>query len=491
MVSWKSEFHVFAYEDRRILYQVQSGAFFEIDAVVGAILDSDDESRESLIASLSPALGFDQIVEALGELEAADLITFGPRCPLTAPSATDSSAVDYVAESGATEHNSAGLAQSLAEMNSRPHATTITLHVSHACNISCTYCFALGGSYGGKPELMTWDTARQAVKWLLAISEESRRCQIDFFGGEPLLALDLMKQIVAYARAEAEKRDIHIDFGITTNGTLLEGDALEFLMQEDIGIMVSVDGPKESHNAVRKFHNGGDTFDVVAENVRTAAAKRPDLLHLRSTMTSKNLNMPELVARLDEFGVDGISVSPTWESPHSPTSIRMEHVTELNGHIKALSDSELAGLMSGDEATYSNFRSKIKQVLNPQDKRQYGCGGGKTYFGVDVKGDIYFCSAFGSMPEYKMGDVWNGLDRAKDEQFRRDLHVDNRKGCSTCWARHLCGGGCAYDARVATGSTEGPNPVACERIRYGYELAMGMALELGEASSDALGQLQD
>lgn len=372
MASWKTEIHAFVYEDRRILYQVRTGAYFEIDAVVGAILDSDEESRESLISALSPTLGFDQVVGALEELEAADLVAFGPRCPLTAqPSAPMSlypmGAADDAAELGS---DSPGLAQSLAEMDLRPHATTITLHVSHACNISCKYCFALGGSYGGKPELMTWDTARQAVVWLLAISEESRRCQIDFFGGEPLLALDLMKETVAYARAEAEKRDIHIEFGITTNGTLLEGDALEFLMQEDIGIMVSVDGAKEDHDNLRKFHNGDDTFDIVAENVRTAAETRPDLLHLRSTMTSKNLNISEIASRLEDFGVDDMTISPTWESPHSPTSIRMEHVDELNGHIKALADGELAALIAGDGTPYSNFRDKIKQVLNPQNKRQ-------------------------------------------------------------------------------------------------------------------------
>ena len=143
-------------------------------------------------------------------------------------------------------------------------------------------------------------------------------------------------------------------------------------------------------------------------------------------------------------------------------------------------------MIAGDALKHDNFSGKLKQVLNPQNKRQYGCGGGKTYFGVDVKGDIYFCSAFGSLPEYKMGDVWKGLDRQKDEQFRRELHVDNRQGCSTCWARNLCGGGCAYDARVSTGSWEGPNPVACERTRYGFELAMGMALELQEANPGAL-----
>ena len=476
MPTWKPETHTFPYEDRKILYQVQGGAFFVIDSVVGAILECTEETREDVIAALFPTLGLDQVVGAIEELEAADITAFSPKCPLTSVQSADPASMD-LGTTGVQE--------------SRKHATTITLHVSHACNISCTYCFALGGSYGGKPELMTWETARQAVDWLFSISAESKKCQIDFFGGEPLLALDLLKQTVAYAKAESNVLGIQVGFGITTNGTLLEGDALEFLMQEDIGIVVSVDGAKEDHNAVRKFHNGDDTFDAVASRVRNAAEQRADLIILRSTMTSKNLNMTEIAESLDAFGVDNVEISPTWESPHSPTSIRMEHVDELNGHIRQLARKELAAIIDDThDSGFDTFRGKIKQVLNPQEKRQYGCGGGKTYFGVDVKGDIYFCSAFGSLPEYKMGDVWEGLDSEKDAKFRNDLHVDNRKGCSTCWARNLCGGGCAYDARVATGSSEGPNPAACERTRFSYELAMGMALELGEKSPGALEQLE-
>lgn len=481
--SWKSEGHTFPYEGRNIHYDVSSGAFFEIDDVVTSIFESSADSREQIIADLSPTLGFDQVIEALTELEAADLVAFGPRCPLETPSPGP--------DADLPANLSPGLAQSLSEMESRPHATTMALHVSHACNIACTYCFALGGSYGGKPEIMTWDTARQAVDWLIGISKNSGQCQLDFFGGEPLLALDLMKQTVEYARAETAKRGMSISFGMTTNGTLLDADALEFLMQEDIGIMVSIDGPREDHNAVRKYHNGDDTYDHVADGVRRAVAMNPAKpVKLRSTVTSKNLNLPQIAAELNTFGVEDIGMAPAWESPHSPTAIKMEHVDELNGHLKALSDAELQCLKSAEPLTHDNFSHRIKQVLDPDNKRQYGCGGGKTFFGVDVQGDIYFCSAFGSLPEYKMGDVWNGLDREKDEQFRRELHVDNRDGCSTCWARNLCGGGCAYDARVSTGTWKGPNPVACERTRYSYELAMGMALELGETNPDALEQLQ-
>ena len=272
--------------------------------------------------------------------------------------------------------------------------------------------------------------------------------KIDFFGGEPLLHLDLVKQTVAYAREHGEANGVEVSFGMTTNGTLLTGDALEFLMQEDIGIMVSIDGPKKVHDAQRSFNNGESTYDIVAANTSEAARRAPEKVLLRTTMTNENLDMKGLVDELEGFKVNSVGVGAAWLSPHHPTAIRNEHLPELRRHIREIADDELRRIKKGEKA--ETFAPLIKKVMSGQ-LREYGCGGGKTYFGVDVEGDIYFCSAFGSMPEYKMGDVHNGIDPTVDARFRRDFHVDNKKTCSECWARYLCGGGCAYDARVSTG----------------------------------------
>jgi uncharacterized protein len=208
----KPDIHLFDYEDRPILLQIETGAFFEVSGLVADILRSDESiDREDLIADLSPVHGLEAVAEALSELEAENLVSFGPVCPLL------DSDVGAVAS---PTHRSA-------------QAITITLHVSHACNVTCTYCFALGGDYGGEPKLMTWDTARQAVDWLVDATREAGQCHIDFFGGEPLLHLDLVKKTVAYARQHGAANGVEVSFGITTNGTLLSGDALEFLMKED------------------------------------------------------------------------------------------------------------------------------------------------------------------------------------------------------------------------------------------------------------------
>lgn len=469
MGAWKGENHIFHYEGRTVLYNVANGAFFEASECVRDIFACHDvNNREEVVAALSGTHTFEEVVGALDELEAMDVVSF-------APSLSPADSPEDVTAAG--------------RASGPPTPISITLHVAHACNITCTYCFALGGSYGGKKEMMAPETARQAVDWLMDQSREAGRCKIDFFGGEPLLNLDLVKETVAYARAEGARREIEPEFSITTNGTLLSGDALAFLMSEDIGVMVSVDGDKASHDATRTFHDGSPTYDAITENVIQAAARRPDLLDVRATVTNRNLDFADVASNLEHLGTDLLGISPSMESPYSPTAIRQEHVPELKRQLRKVSRRELERMMGGLENANPQFAARIKQVLNP-GTRTHGCGAGKNYFGVNVDGGLLFCSTFGSMgDDYRLGDVWNGLNEEKQRELDERFHVDNRSVCRTCWARNLCGGGCVYDAQVATGEARNPNPVSCERIRYTYELAMGMALELSEENPALFEQL--
>ena len=420
--AWKDDIHIFDYEGREILYQVHTGTFFEIDTLVKDILDCAGVSaKEDIFVELSDRYDLGELVGAIEELEGMDILSFGPPPPIQdVPNASDRG-------------------------SSAPTPITATLHVSHACNIKCTYCFALGGNYGGKSDLMDISTAKESVNWLLNESEEAGRCQLDFFGGEPLLNFELLKETVHYAKTEAARRNIVITFGMTTNGTLLSGEILEFIMQEDIGVLVSLDGDAKTHNEIRTFHDGSDTHGTIAYNSQKLAEQRPELIKLRATMTSKNLDLGGIAGELSKFGASSVSVAQTTEHHKSPTAIREEHLPELKKHLKKVSKQELAGLLEGTDTPTGHFLEKVQQLLQPR-KKEYGCGGGKNYYGVSVDGSIYFCSAFASMPEFKMGDVHNGLDPAQKARFNRELHVDNLEPCKSCWARYLCGGGCAYDA---------------------------------------------
>jgi uncharacterized protein len=453
---WNDDIHIFEYEDRKILYQVSTGTFFEIDGLVSDILHLPRaQSKEELIAAVPAGHELTDLVGAIEELEGLEILSFGPSSPFeNVPDTSDRG-------------------------SSAPLPITMTLHVSHACNISCSYCFALGGNYGGPSTLMDSETARRSVDWLLSSSSEAGRCQLDFFGGEPLLNFELIREVVEYAREEAEKQGVDISFGMTTNGTLLSGEMLEFVMREDIGVMVSLDGSADTHNETRKFHDGGDTHETTVKNASKLAEKRPDLLMLRATMTSSNLDMENIAEELLQIGAGTVSVAPTTEHPSSPTAIRAEHLKELRTHLKRLSKSELDRIRNRAGTSHSHFGKMIHQLLTPT-RKEYGCGGGKTYFGVSVDGSIYFCSAFASMPEFKMGDVFNGIDPLKKASFDSEIQVDRREPCKSCWARNLCGGSCIYDAQITNGDHLSPNLVACEQIRYSYELSMGMALELNE-----------
>ena len=453
--AWKNDVHIFTYESREILYQVSSGNFFEMDEVVQDALNlaMAGRSRDDVIATLSLDRGLEEALAVVEELEAYDILSFGDGVP----------SQDVVTTFGR---------DSRAPLD-------ITLHISHGCNITCTYCFAQGGHYGGKSTMMSFETAKQSVDWVLDQSEEAGACQITLFGGEPLLNLDLIKQIVPYAKTQAKEREIEITFGMTTNGTLLSGEALAYIMQEDIGVVVSLDGNAETHNRIRTFHDGSDTHDVIVENTRKAVEMGADNIKVRATMTSKNLDIQQIADDIAHLGTTTVEVAPTAEHPNSPTAIRKEHLPELKKHLKRMSQTELAKLLKGQNQAHAYFAGKIQQVLDPH-KKDYGCGGGKTFYGISADGSIYFCSAFASNSEFKMGDVFNGLDAEKMQEFDHDFQVDNRQTCKTCWARNLCGGGCVYDAHLSTGKAVEPNPVSCEQIRYGYELAMGMALELQE-----------
>ena len=352
----------------------------------------------------------------------------------------------------------------------------ITLHVAHACNVKCAYCFAHGGDYGGRPGLMTTEVAWQAVQWALREAKPFGKCQIDFFGGEPLLNFDLIRDLVPYARECARRLCIEVSFGIATNGTVMSAEILEFLMEEEIQIQVSLDGSATDQNRLRKFNNGNDTYDIVAENLEKLTDGSPDRVTVHATMTSYNLDRQSIAKDLGKLGACHVQVAPVVAAPQEPYAFREEHLPAIKQKLNELSRYEAGRILEGSQER--GFFDRLIERLMTRTKSCYGCQGGKTFLAVDVDGDIYFCSSLADRPEFRMGDVFSGLDGTIQRKFKESFHVDSRSDCARCWARNLCGGGCLYDARTATGNPIRPNPVSCEQIRYSYELAMEMCLEI-------------
>jgi uncharacterized protein len=282
----KDEVHVFDYEGKKLLFQVHTGQTFEASQLVIEILDqAEGRAEQDIVSQLASRYGLEQTVGAIEELKAMEVVSFAPLSPV------EDTPVPSPRGSGAAP-------------------ISICLHVTRACNLNCTYCFANEGPCDDGPTHMSSETARRAIDWLLAESAESGRCQIDFFGGEPLLNLERVRESVEYARSAAVESGSQVSFSMTTNATRLHKGALDFLDTEDINVEVSIDGDADVHDRMRVFHNGSGSYDRVARNILRMTRRRPDLTNLRATFTAQSLDIERTADSLSRFGARSSCVVP-------------------------------------------------------------------------------------------------------------------------------------------------------------------------------------
>ena len=245
----KCDMHLFQTEDQKqpVVYQVETGLFFKLDTLFQAILACcEGLSASQVVQMLTEQYEAEEIVEAIEELAQVGLISDG-----VLPVVSNVPTTEGVAACGVSQTD----------------RLQVSLHVSHTCNIQCAYCFAHGGDYGGKAMLMQPDVAEQAIRWIITEAQVFGRCQIDFFGGEPLLNFPLLQKLVPFAKSLSARLGVQVGFGIVTNGTLLTDEMKQFLVDEKFQIKVSLDGGRQTQDRIRKFHNGSGTYDVVAKNV--------------------------------------------------------------------------------------------------------------------------------------------------------------------------------------------------------------------------------
>ncbi len=442
-----------------IVFQVRTGIFFELDPVCESILKRcDGLSAEASVSELATEHNRDDVLNSIEVLEKVGLISDASLQLLSSTTLYDELPCENPG------------------LNNYSDPFHVTLHVAHACNIKCAYCFAHGGDYGGPPGLMHLDVAHQAVRWALVSAIPHKRCQIDFFGGEPLLNFELIQSTVPYAREYAHELGVGVSFGVTTNGSLLSEEIVQYLTGEEIQVMVSVDGNAAIQDRLRKFNDGSKTFDVVAQGVKRLTQKSAGQVTVHATMTSFNMDGDAIERDLEKLGAAQLEFAQVVASPNVPYAFREEHLPELKRGLYKKSKRELEAILNGSQN--AGFFDEYIERLMRRDNVCHGCQGGKTFFAVAADGAIYFCSSLADSPEFKMGDVFAGLDVQIQDRIKETFQVDNRTDCRACWARNLCGGSCLFDARTSTGDPLKPNPVSCEQIRYRYELAMEMSLEI-------------
>ena len=347
----------------------------------------------------------------------------------------------------------------------------LCLHICHDCNLRCRYCFADEGAYHSEREFMSLDTAKAAIDFLLKNSGNRKVLEVDFFGGEPLMCLDTIKKVVAYAKEEAAKRDKKFLFTTTTNALLLDDDAIDFFNREMENVVLSLDGRKEVHDAIRKTKNGKGSFDFVIENIKKFVRSRGDKhYYVRGTFTSKNIDFSKDVIFLADNGFDSISMEPV-VTDIDDLQIKDEHLDTVCREYETLCDEYLEREKRGEGFNFFHFNIDLEGGVCLQ-KRVSACGAGNEYFSVVPNGDIYPCHQFAGNNDFLMGNVFEGIKRNEiREQFAKNC-LFTREDCANCFAKFICSGGCSANNYNFMGDVNKPYPVTCAMMKKRIECGM-------------------
>lgn len=352
----------------------------------------------------------------------------------------------------------------------------LCLHICHDCNLRCRYCFADEGAYHSRREFMSLETAKKAIDFLIENSGNRRILETDFFGGEPLLNFDVVKETVYYAKEQAAKRGKKFLFTLTTNGLLLKDDIADFLNREMENVVLSLDGRKEVHDAVRKTANGKGSFDLVIENLKNFVKIRGDKhYYVRGTFTAKNPDFSKDVLFLADNGFDSISMEPV-VTDIPDLAITKEMLPRIGQEYDALCDAYLEYMAKGKGFNFFHFNVDLEG--GPcLAKRVSACGAGNEYFSVVPNGDIYPCHQFAGDPAFRMGSVYEGkLDEKIRSKFR-DSCLFTRKKCENCFAKFICSGGCSANNYHFNGDINEPYEITCEMMKKRTEDAMHILAE--------------
>ena len=348
----------------------------------------------------------------------------------------------------------------------------LCLHVAHSCNLNCQYCFASQGKYHGERALMSFEVAKQAMDFLVANSGDHVNLEVDFFGGEPLMNFDVVKQTVAYARSIEKEAGKNFRFTLTTNGVDVDDEVMDFANRECHNVVMSIDGRKEVHDHLRKDYQGNGSYDRIVPKFQEFARRRGDSgYYVRGTFTHNNTDFTNDIFHLADLGFTQLSMEPVVCSPDDPYALTREDLPVLFEQYEILAKDMLRRKKEGHPITFYHYM--IDLTHGPCiHKRIAGCGSGTEYFAVTPWGDLYPCHQFVGDEAYLMGNVWDGVTNLETQEKFRQCNVYARKECDECWARLFCSGGCAANAYHATGDIRGVYEYGCELFRKRMECAI-------------------
>lgn len=348
------------------------------------------------------------------------------------------------------------------------------LHIAHDCNLRCKYCFADTGEYMGHRELMSEETGRAAIDYLLHHSRGRRNLEVDFFGGEPLMNFETVKEVVRYARSKEQEYGKVFRFTTTTNGLLLDDDKIDFINREMSNVVLSIDGRKEVNDRVRVRVDGRGSYDAIVPKYKKLVERRTgpyNQYYVRGTFTKYNLDFAEDVLHLNELGFDQISVEPAVADPKEAYALTEADLPRIYEEYERLAKMMIERRGTPKDFNFFHFMIDLEQ--GPcAIKRLRGCGCGNEYVAVTPGGDVYPCHQFVGHTDWKMGSVHDrSLDAALKKQFA-GATVYGKEDCKNCWAKFYCSGGCNANSMIYRGDIRKPHKLSCELEKKRVECAI-------------------
>ncbi len=448
--------HQYKNNGYNIVLDVNSGAVHIVDDIVYDVLPLyEDQSEDEIIASLKGTYAIDELKEAIAEIgelkEAGALFT---------PDAYE----DYISE--CTEQPTV--------------VKALCLHIAHDCNLACRYCFAEEGEYHGKREIMSFEVGKAALDFLIKASGNRRNLEVDFFGGEPTLNFQVVKQLVAYGREQEKVHNKKFRFTLTTNGVLLNDEIMEFANQEMSNVVLSIDGRKDVNDKMRPFPNGTGSYHLIVPKFqKLAESRQQDNYYVRGTYTRHNLDFSKDVLHLADLGFRQISIEPVVAEETEDYAIREEDLPQLYEEYDKLAQEMIRRQKEGKGFQFFHFMIDLEGGPCVA-KRLSGCGSGTEYLAVTPWGDFYPCHQFVGNDQFLMGNVWEGVNNTALQRIFKGCNVYAKEKCRSCFARFYCSGGCAANAYHFHGDIKETYEIGCALQKKRIECAIMMKAALAQ-----------
>jgi len=451
--------HQYRMDDLNIVLDIHSGSVHVVDGISYDLIEklASGMTSEEAMASLEVAYKSDDLQQAYEEIKELE-----DEGMLFSEDTYKSAVLDF--------------------KNRSTVVKAICLHVAHDCNLACRYCFASEGEYHGARSLMSFEVGKKAFDYLVANSGNRRNLEVDFFGGEPLMNFDVVKQLVAYGRSIEAANNKNFRFTLTTNGVLLNDENMAFMNEHMHNVVLSVDGRPSVNDNMRPASNGKGSYDVIVPKFKKFAELRhQENYYVRGTFTHENLDFAEDVLHLADEGFKQISMEPVVAPDDMFYALKEEDVETLKGQYEYLAMKKLEYIKEGKDFNFFHFMIDLTQGPCVA-KRLAGCGSGVEYLAVTPEGDLYPCHQFVGIDEFKLGTVDTGIVNTDKQGEFKCCNVYAKDACKNCWARFYCSGGCSANSHNFHNDILATYELGCELEKKRVECAIFLkAKEMLEA----------